>query len=75
MAVTAGKRIVLAEEKLASALAGLWTLLVDVSATSALPLCEPKLREGADHLDSADANYVRSERGLYAARQGAAVLR
>jgi tRNA threonylcarbamoyladenosine biosynthesis protein TsaB len=62
-------RLLIAEEKLLAAFDGQNVVLVELTAASSLPLAEEALSQGGAAIDSADANYVRQARGLYAAGQ------
>lgn len=64
--LAAGRRVVVAEDKLLRPLQALQPTLVPLSAAHALPLSGIRIRQGSDNVDSADANYVRNARALYA---------
>ena len=64
--LAAGRRVVVAEDKLLCTLQALQPTLVPLSAAHALPLSGIRIRQGSDNVESADANYVRTARALYA---------
>lgn len=59
------KRIVIAEERLLTALSPFQPELRTLNAAAALPAVERLLLEGGSDLETVDANYVRSERQIY----------
>lgn len=69
--IAAHAHVILAEEKLQLPLQDLQATLIDLAARHALPLALGKLSAGVDDVSSADANYVRSARTLYAGKSSA----